>query len=71
VLWVDAASVSVEGPGGEPIELDIHEVEGWSDPVVAGAFPIDHFTGSGEGVAIVARDADGEEVARNTTVLGG
>jgi hypothetical protein len=70
VLWVDAASVTVDGPGGEPIALDIHEVEGWSDPVVAGAFPVDHFAGSGEGVVVVARDADGREVARNTTVLG-
>jgi hypothetical protein len=70
VLWVDAASVTVEGPGGEPIALDIHEVEGWSDPVVAGAFPDDHFAGSGEGVVVVARDADGREVARNPTVLG-
>jgi hypothetical protein len=70
VFWVDAAAGTFEGPGGEPIALDIHEVEGWSAPVVAGAFPVDHFAGSGEGVVVVARDADGREVARNTTVLG-
>jgi hypothetical protein len=43
VLWVDAASVTVEAPGAEPIALDIHEVDGWSHRVVADAFPDDHF----------------------------
>ncbi len=71
VLWVDAASVTVEGSGGEPIALDTLEVEGWSHPVVAGAFPDDHFAGSGDGVVVVARDADGREVGRNSIVLGG
>ena len=28
-LWVDAASVTVEAPGKQPITLGIHEVEGW------------------------------------------
>jgi hypothetical protein len=69
VLGVDAASVTVEGPDGEPVELDIHRVEGWSHSVVADAFPNDHFAGSGE-VVVVARDADGREVGRNSTVLG-
>jgi hypothetical protein len=69
VLWVDAASVTAEGPGGAPIELDTHEVEGWSHPVVADSLPIDHFD-QGADVVIVARDADGREVARNSTVLG-
>ena len=68
VLWVDAASVTVEAPGREPITLDIHEVEGWSHPVVAGAFPDDHFTE--RTIDIVARDAEGKEVGRNSTVLG-
>ena len=69
VLWEDAASVTVEAPDVESVTLDIHEVEGWSHPVVAGAFPDDHFTRStGEGV-VVARDADGREVGRNSTVL--
>jgi hypothetical protein len=70
VLWVDAASVTVEAPGVEPIELDTHEVEGWSQRVVADAFPDDHF-GPDDTVSVVARDADGREVARNTTVLDG
>jgi hypothetical protein len=70
VLWVDAASVTVEGPGGEPVELDTHEVEGWSRRVVADAFPSDHFDPSGGEVVVVARDAEGREVGRNTTVLG-
>lgn len=67
-LGVDAASVTVEAPGVEPVTLDIHEVEGWDHPVVAGSFPSDHFAGSGE-VVVVARDADGQEVGRNNTVL--
>ncbi len=69
VLWVDAASVSVEAPDVESVTLDIHEVEGWSHPVVAGAFPEDHFSGSSGEVVVVARDADGREVGRNDTVL--
>jgi hypothetical protein len=69
LLWVDAASVTVEGPGGEPIALDIHEVEGWSHRVVADAFPKDHFAYSGGPIEFVAWDADGREVGRNSTVL--
>jgi hypothetical protein len=71
VLWDDAASVTVEGEGGEPVTLGIHEVEGWAHPAIAGAFPIDHFANSGEGVVVIARDANGQEIARNTTVLAG
>ena len=67
LLWVDAASVTVEAPGAEPVTLGIHEVDGWDHPVVAGAFADDHFT-SGE-AEVVARDAEGREVARNSTVL--
>jgi hypothetical protein len=70
VLWVDAASVTVEAPGRDPVTLDIHEVDGWDRRVVAGAFPDDHFTGADGTVSVVARDADGQEVARNDTVLG-
>jgi hypothetical protein len=69
VLWVDAASVTAEAPGREPVTLDSHEVEGWSQRVVADAFPDDHF-GPDETVSVVARDADGREVGRNSTVLG-
>jgi len=68
VLWVDAASVTAEAPGVEPVPLAIHEVTGWDHPVVAGAFPDDHFRGASD-VVVVARDADGREVARNTTLL--
>jgi hypothetical protein len=69
VLGVDAASVTVESPGVEPVALPVHEVEGWSHLVVAGSFPMDHFgVPSGE-VSVVARDAGGREVARNSTVL--
>lgn len=70
VLWVDAASVTVEAPGVEPIALDIHEVDGWNQSVVADAFPDDHFAGSDGAVSVVARDAAGREVGRNSTVLG-
>jgi hypothetical protein len=70
VLWVDAASVTVEAPDREPVTLELHEVDGWSHPVVAGAFPDDHFPPSSSEVVVVARDADGREVARNETVLG-
>jgi hypothetical protein len=72
VLWVEAASVTVEAPDADPVALDIQEVEGWDHPVVAGSFPIDQygFPPSDE-VVVVARDADGREVARNATVLGG
>ena len=55
--------------GREPITLGIHEVEGWSYPVVAGAFPDDHFAGVESRVSVVARDAEGREVGRNSTVL--
>jgi hypothetical protein len=68
VLWVDAASVTVEAPDHESVALDIHAVDGWSHPVVADAFPDDHFAGAGE-VIVVARDADGREIGRNSTVL--
>ena len=71
VLWVDAASVTAEAPGVEPVTLDTHEVDGWSHPVVADAFPDDHFASSSGEVAVVARDAAGREVARKTTVLDG
>jgi hypothetical protein len=71
VLWVDAASVTVEAPGRDPVTLGIHEVDGWDRRVVAGSFPDDHFAGADGPVSVVARDADGREVARNTTVLGG
>jgi hypothetical protein len=70
VLGVDAAAVTAEAPGREPVTLDTHEVEGWSQRVVADAFPDDHFDPD-DTVSVVARDADGEEVARNTTVLDG
>jgi hypothetical protein len=70
VLWVDAASVTVEAPDTDPVTLDLHDVAGWSHPVVAGAFPTDHFPRSGAGVVVVARDAGGREVARNETLLG-
>jgi hypothetical protein len=70
VLWVDAATVTVEARGVEPIELDTHEVEGWTQRVVADAFPDDHFAPD-DTVSVVARGADGREVARNTTVLDG
>jgi hypothetical protein len=69
VLWVDAASVTVEAPDAEPVTLDIHEVEGWDRPVVAGSFPIDHF-GPSAGTIVVARDAEGNEVGRDDEVLG-
>jgi hypothetical protein len=69
VLWEDAATVTVEVEGAEPVELGIHEVEGWDRPVVAGTFPMDRFDPQVD-VAVVASDADGREVARNTTVLG-
>jgi hypothetical protein len=69
VLWVDAASVTVEAPGREPVPLDIHPVEGWIQPVVAGAFPDDHFAGADGTISVVARDAAGQEVGRNSTVL--
>jgi hypothetical protein len=71
VLWVDAASVTAEAPGKEPVTLDTYEVEGWSHQVVADALPDDHFAGANGPVSIVARDADGREVARNDTVLDG
>jgi len=69
VLWVDAATVTVEAPDVEPVTLDIHEVEGWDRPVVAGSFPSDLFARSND-VVVVARDADGHEVGRNDEVLG-
>jgi len=69
VLWVDAASVTAQAPGVEPVELATYEVPGWDHAVVAGAFPDDHFRGALD-VVVVARDADGREVARNTTILG-
>ena len=68
VLWVDAASVTVEAPGVEPVTLGIHEVPGWDHRVIAGSFPDDHFRTTG-GAIVIARDADGREVARNTTEL--
>jgi hypothetical protein len=68
VLYVDAASVTAEAPGVEPVTLGIHEVAGWDHPVVAGAFPDDHFRGTSD-VVVVARDAAGREVGRNSTVL--
>ena len=74
VIWgvdfVDAASVTVEAPGSEQLTLDTHEVEGWAHRVVADAFPEDLFVGSDGPVSVVARDADGREVGRNSTVLG-
>jgi hypothetical protein len=70
VLWVDAASVTAEGPGREPVALDRYEVDGWSHQVVAGVIPDDHFTPSDEPIEFVARDSDGREVGRNDTVLG-
>jgi hypothetical protein len=69
VLLVDAASVTVEIPGREPVVLGIHDVEGWDHPVVAGAIPTDDLPSAGGGVDIVARDAAGQEVARNRTVF--
>jgi hypothetical protein len=42
---------------------------GWSRRVVAGSFPMDHFAPASD-VVVVARDADGREVGRNSTVLG-
>lgn len=69
ILWVDAATVAVEAPGLEPVPLEIHEVEGWDHPVVAGSFPYDQFAAVPDDVVVVARDADGREVARNDTVL--
>ena len=69
MLWVDAASVTVEAPGREPVPLGLHEVEGWSHPVVAGALPLDIASPRGQ-VDVVARDASGHEVARNSTVFG-
>jgi hypothetical protein len=71
VLWVDAATVAVESPGVEPVTLDIHDVEGWEHPVIAGSFPDDLFPVFAGEVVVVARDADGNEVGRNETVLGG
>lgn len=70
VLGVDAASVTIEAADAEPITLDIHEVDGWTHPVIAGAFPDTHFAPSSE-VAVIARDESGQELARNTTVLTG
>jgi hypothetical protein len=70
VLWADAATVTVEAPGREPVPLGIYEVEGWSRPVIAGALPVDKFDGRSGDVDVVARDAAGQEVARNSTVLG-
>jgi len=73
VIWgvdfVDAASVTVEAPGSEPLTLDTHAVEGWTHRVVADAFPDDLFASSDGTVSVVARDADGREVGRNSTVL--
>jgi hypothetical protein len=69
VLYVDAAAVTVEAPGREPVPLGLHEVDGWSHPVVAGAYPLD-IAGSRGQMDVVARDAAGREVARNSTVLG-
>jgi hypothetical protein len=69
VSYVDAVSVAVEVPGREPVALGLHEVDGWSHPVVAGAFPAD-LAGPGDRADIVARDPAGREVARNSTVLG-
>jgi hypothetical protein len=68
VLWVDAASVTAEAAGVEPVTLAIHDVAGWDHPIVAGAFPDDQFRGATD-VVVVARDAEGREVARNTTIL--
>ena len=67
LLWVDAATVTVEAPGRAPVTLATHEVEGWSHPVVAGSFPDDHFAPTDE-VSVVARDADGREVGRSTVL---
>jgi hypothetical protein len=69
VLLADAASVTVEAPGGEPVTLDLHEVDRWSHPVVAGAFSNDRFAPGSDGVVVIARDDAGREVARNDTVL--
>jgi hypothetical protein len=60
--------VTVEAPGVEPVTLGIHEVPGWDHRVIAGSFPDDHFRSTG-GAVVIARDADGREVARNTTEL--
>ncbi|HEY7068918.1 MAG TPA: hypothetical protein VH479_02340, partial [Acidimicrobiales bacterium] len=68
VLYVDAASVTAEAPGVEPVTLAIHEVPGWDHPVIAGSFPDQHFRSTG-GAVVIARDANGQEVARNTQVL--
>jgi hypothetical protein len=70
VLGVEAASVTVEVPGREPVPLRINEIAGWSQRVVAGALPVDHIAGTRREADIVARDAAGREVARNSTVLG-
>jgi hypothetical protein len=70
MLGVEAATVTVEAPGQEAVPMGLHEVEGWSRPVVAGALPVDPFGRRGDEIAIVARDATGREVARDTTVLG-
>src|SRR5262245_42134973 len=55
VLWVDAASVTAQAPGVEPVELVTYEVPGWDHAVVAGAFPDDHFRGALD-VVVVAHD---------------
>ena len=68
VLYVDAASVTAEAPGVEPVTLAIYEVPGWDHRVIAGSFPDDHFRSTG-GAVVIARDADGREVARNTSAL--
>ena len=69
VTVVRPAPVDIHmAPDAEPVTLDIHEVEGWDRPVVAGSFPIDHF-GPSAGTIVVARDAEGNEVGRDDEVL--
>ncbi len=60
----EATSVTLEAPGRPPQALDLYAVEGWSRAALALAVP----TGDLDGASLVARTADGTELAR--TPLG-
>lgn len=64
VVAAEAATVTVEAAGHEPVSLELHTVDGWDHRVVASFVPLSGF----EAVA-VARAADGREVARTIVYL--
>jgi hypothetical protein len=64
VVAAEAATVTLEAAGHEPVSLELHTVDGWDHRVVASFIPRSGL----EGVA-VARTADGREVARTIVYL--